>query len=1437
MKHLAVLIQRQVLLIALFAGFMGTSHAQVVINEIFYNVPGADDFEFLELHNPGNTMINLAGYSFTQGVAHTFPVGATIAPGGYFVISSDSVAMMAQFPGVTSWQWTSGALSNGGEDVTIIDAAGVTVDSVDFEDNSGGWAEVCDGGGPSLSLCDPTTDNNLVANWGFSTVSSGTTYGDFGQEIFATPGAANGTCNTAPTIFFSGISKTVLEDTNIVTVFVQMANTGAMDTATVDISLAAGATADAMDYTIANTTIEFASDGLGGRSTTTFDVVITDDMMLEPTEFLELELTNATMGAVTMGANIVIEIQDNDGPTYYPIGTVSADSDNDFVPDSLNVVCELRGVVHGIDLQGSANNILFTIIDATGGIGAVNFGNAYGYTVTEGDSVHVWGSIGQFRGLTQIDLDTVVLISQGNAINMPAVVTALDESTESEVIRLNGVELVDPTAWPAAGSSRSVEVFIGTDTFTVRIDSDTDVDGMPAPVGAFDIAGIGGQFDTNTPADSGYQILPRYMADVMGGSVGPLGPTYYSIGTISADSDNDFVPDSLNVECELRGIVHGVDLQGNANNILFTIIDPTGGIGAVNFGNAYGYTVTEGDSVHVSGTIEQFRGLTQINLDTVVLVSQGNAINMPAVVTTLDESTESEVIRLNGVELVDPTAWPAAGSSRSVEVFIGTDTFTVRIDSDTDVDGMPAPVGAFDIAGIGGQFDTNTPADSGYQILPRYMPDVIGGGTGPLGPAYYPIGTVSADSDNDFVPDSLNVECELRGIVHGVDLQGDPNNILFTIIDGTGGIGAANFGNSYGYTVTEGDSIHVSGTIEQFRGLTQINLDTVVLISQGNAINTPAVVTALDESTESEVIRLNGVELVDPAAWPAVGNSTNVEVFIGTDTFTVRIDSDTDVDGMPVPVGTFDIAGIGGQFDRDIPADSGYQIFPRYMADVMTGGMPPMGPAYYPIGTVNADANMDFVPDSMGVECELRGVVYGVDIRGGGLQFTLIDPTDGIGTISFSSEFGYTVTEGDSVHVWGTIGQFRGLSQITMDTVILISQGNAINAPRVVTALDETTESDLIRMNGITVADPAQWPAAGSNANVDVFVGTDTFTVRIDRDSDVDGIPVPVGMFDLIGIGGQFDGDIPADSGYQIMPRVIADVIAMMAPPAPAPYYPIGTVSADSDGDFVPDSLGVACELRGVVYGVNLRPGGQQFTMVDATGGIGTFNFSNDFMYTLTEGDSVHAVGSIDQFRGLTQIALDTVYLVSQGNAINMPLVVNALGEDTESELVRINGLTLVDPTEWPMAGNSANVRAYVGTDTFTIRIDSDTDVDEMMAPVNSFDLIGIGGQFDGDTPADSGYQIFPRYMSDVMEIVGISNGLPQNAITAYPNPGKDLLILDASVMIERIEILDFTGRTLMSREMNNNNARINTAELAAGAYIIRVRSAEGAWTGRWVKL
>ncbi len=412
--------------------------------------------------------------------------------------------------------------------------------------------------------------------------------------------------------------------------------------------------------------------------------------------------------------------------------------------------------------------------------------------------------------------------------------------------------------------------------------------------------------------------------------------------------------------------------------------------------------------------------------------------------------------------------------------------------------------------------------------------------------------------DATFSPDSLGVNCALTGVVFTDDFDGNAG-YSFYMYDNTGEINVFDFVDEpNGYQATRGDSIRVYGDIAFFNGLLEIQVDSIQTLATGLALRAPRVVTTLDETTESDYIRLNGFSVVTPSQWPSAGSSANVDISNGSTTLTMRIDSDTDIDGSPVPTGTFDVIGAGAQFDNSSPYDAGYQIFPRDINDILPAATVINGVPLYTISQINS-LDATFSPDSLGVNCAIDGVVFTDDFDGNnGYSFYIYDNTGEINVFDFVDEpGGYQANRGDSIRVFGDVAFFNGLLEIQVDSIQTLGTGISLRAPRVVSMLDESTESDYIRLNGFTLVNAGQWPASGSSSNVDITNGVDTLTMRIDSDTDIDGTAAPTGYFDVIGAGSQFDNSSPYDEGYQIFPRDTNDIIPGAAPATPCtqPFF------------------------------------------------------------------------------------------------------------------------------------------------------------------------------------------------------------------------------------------------------------------------------------------
>jgi hypothetical protein len=153
----------------------------IVINEIFYNPPTDDnDDEFIELYNRGSNSVNVGGWRFTDGVDFTIPLGTIMPSNSYFVVARNIAKLRVNHPSLTGQNSVGnydGNLDNGGERLAIsmpeyifdtnnvlVETNFIVADEVTYG-TGGRWSEWADGGGSSLELIDPDSDNRFAGNW------------------------------------------------------------------------------------------------------------------------------------------------------------------------------------------------------------------------------------------------------------------------------------------------------------------------------------------------------------------------------------------------------------------------------------------------------------------------------------------------------------------------------------------------------------------------------------------------------------------------------------------------------------------------------------------------------------------------------------------------------------------------------------------------------------------------------------------------------------------------------------------------------------------------------------------------------------------------------------------------------------------------------------------------------------------------------------------------------------------------------------------------------------------------------------------------------------------------------------------------------------------------------------------------------------------------
>jgi len=128
------------------------------------------------------------------------------------------------------------------------------------------------------------------------------------------------------------------------------------------------------------------------------------------------------------------------------------------------------------------------------------------------------------------------------------------------------------------------------------------------------------------------------------------------------------------------------------------------------------------------------------------------------------------------------------------------------------------------------------------------------------------------------------------------------------------------------------------------------------------------------------------------------------------------------------------------------------------------------------------------------------------------------------------------------------LGHFNGLTQIIVDAIELQSTDNqTLTSGKLISQLDESTESSLVEVFVYGVTDPSTWAGDGSSFEVEYLDQQGApFLVRIDEETYWANQPYP-GDAGLIcrGIGGQYDPTANHDEGYQMLPRYFGDLSEM----------------------------------------------------------------------------------------------------------------------------------------------------------------------------------------------------------------------------------------------------------------------------------------------------
>ena len=521
---------------------------------------------------------------------------------------------------------------------------------------------------------------------------------------------------------------------------------------------------------------------------------------------------------------------------------------------TIDDIVTVRGIITTPNYQASTGEnarAQFGLQDGTAGILIFHYGAPY-VAFEVGDSVEITGALEEYPspdGALEIvpsGASDITVLSQNNPLPVFQVVTVADyvangEDYESELIQINNASITEGT-WPTSGSTNlTISDDGGTSTVTMRIDSDMDIIGNDEPAAPFDVKGLAGQY-------TAYQILPRYYTDFTPAEDVVEAPVLVI---------NEFLA-ATDLCCD--------DGNGEMEDFI-EIYNP--GDEAIDIG---GLWVT--DDLDDAGDWEQ---IPTTDATTTTVAAGGHIV----IWADKDQDTQG-ILHTDDIKL--------SGDGEEIGLIFISGTDTIFVDSlsfgeqTDDISYGRYPDGSANWE----SFNTPTPG-AANQTNPQTIT------------AIYDIQYVTDPSTDDESP--LNgQEVTISGVVT-TEFWGGGNSHLYVqdstggwngiIVYQSGGWDEFNFSSSQGtvHSVAEGDSVTLTGTVNEYYGLTQI-IDVTECMIHGSAaimieptVVTPGqVMTGGDdaEKFESCLIAVHDVSVDDPdigyGEWSITDGTNSVRV-------------------------------------------------------------------------------------------------------------------------------------------------------------------------------------------------------------------------------------------------------------------------------------------------------------------------------------------------------------------------------------------------------------------------------------------------------------------------------------------------------------------------------------------------------------------------------
>ncbi|SVA44504.1 uncharacterized protein METZ01_LOCUS97358, partial [marine metagenome] len=571
-------------------------------NSLFFSeyAEGSSNNKYLEIYNGTGGDIDLANYAivrYNNGSTtseNLYALSGTLINGAVYVIANADADATSILPHNDDDGTNTGATWFNGDDYLGLihdsNGDGTFDNSSEVIDVIGLFGEDPGSGWDVAGVTDGTKEHTLVRK---STVTSGNT--DWSASAGTTADNSEWIVLDQNTWDYVGSHPhTELE---------------AQDPALVITSPESGSTLYSTDVTVSFTVSNFTVATSGGDGHVHYAVDGATTVMQYTTD--DIALTGLSESSHT----VIVWLVDNSHANLSPhvadtvAFTVSPSPDYITIAEAralaVGTDATVRGIVTTPNYQ--TTNTEYGLQDATAGIIIFRYGEVL--TINVGDSVEVTGELDEYNGKFEIvpsGASGITIISQNNSLPAFQVITvaslvANGEDYESELIKISNA-LISSGSWPSGGESSNLTITddAGTSTVTMRIDSDTDIDGQTQPQEPFNVQGIAGQFTYSDPPTDGYQMLPRYYTDFS--PAGAVAPTIADITmdpTSPTDEDNVTISATVTDDSTVASVTLTYDAgSGNTDVAMSNTTGDTyaGTIPAQSSGTTVTYTITAVDN-------------------------------------------------------------------------------------------------------------------------------------------------------------------------------------------------------------------------------------------------------------------------------------------------------------------------------------------------------------------------------------------------------------------------------------------------------------------------------------------------------------------------------------------------------------------------------------------------------------------------------------------------------------------------------------------------------------------------------------------------------------------------------------------------------------------------------------------------------------------------